>query len=57
MAGITDQKEITASYDGDTKRYHRYLIDNGQEIVGSLFIPKDFDQIPKEVIVRLQIKE
>jgi len=50
-------KTITATYDQDSKRYHRYIIDEGQGIVGNIYIPKDFKEIPKEVTIRLQVKE
>jgi len=49
--------EVTATYDQDSKRYHRYLIDEGQGIVGNLYIPKDTKQIPKELTIRLRVKK
>lgn len=48
--------EVKATYDRDSKSYHRYLIDEGQKIVGTLYIPKDNDDIPKEVVVKLRVK-
>ncbi len=50
------KKEITATFDQDSKRYHRYLIDEGQGVVGTIYIPKE-KEIPKEVIIRLKVKE
>jgi hypothetical protein len=53
---MTEKTEIVASYDQDSKRYHRYVIDEGQGIVGNIYIPKGKD-IPKEVNITLRIKE
>ncbi len=49
-------EEITATYDKDSKRFHRYLIDGGQGIVGNIYVPKD-SVIPKTVVVKLRVKE
>ena len=48
--------ELIASYDQDSKRFHRYIIDEGQGIVGNIYIPKD-EEIPKELTIRLRLKE
>jgi len=55
-AMTTEKTEIIASYDQDSKRYHRYVIDEGQGIVGNIYIPKDKD-IPKELKITLRVKE
>jgi len=47
---------VTARYDQDSKRYHRYLIEEGQGIVGNIYISKDSD-IPKEIVIKLRSKE
>ena len=49
-------KAITATYDRDSKRYHRYIIDEAQGIVGNLYVPKD-SEIPPKVIITLKVKE
>ena len=49
-------KTITATYDQDSKRYHRYIIDEGQGIVGNIYIPKN-SEIPKELTISLRVKE
>jgi len=46
----------TATYDRDSKRYHRYLIDDGQGITGTLYIPKNEEQIPEKIVIKLQEK-
>ena len=50
------KKEITATFDQDSKRYHRYTIDKGQGIVGNVYIPKESAEIPKQLIINLKVK-
>lgn len=47
MSGL----EITATFDDDTKRMHRFIIDDGQGIVGTIYIPKG-EAIPDEIVVK-----
>ncbi len=47
--------KLIATYDQDSKRYHRYTIDESQGIVGNLYIPKDAE-IPKELTITLRVK-
>ncbi|MGA2465522.1 MAG: hypothetical protein ABSH06_14345 [Thermodesulfobacteriota bacterium] len=49
------EKELTAIYDSDSKRFHRFLIDGGQEITGTIYIPKG-KEIPERVIIQLKTK-
>ena len=49
-------KKLIATYDQDSKRYHRYIIDEGQGIVGNIYIPKE-DDIPKQVVINLRVKD
>ncbi len=49
--------EIQATYERDSKRYHKYVIDSGQEAVGTLYISKDVEAVPKELVVKLKVKE
>ena len=53
---MTENTEITASYDQDSKRYHRYVIDEGQGIVGNIYVPKE-KEIPKELKITLRVKD
>jgi hypothetical protein len=53
---MTEKTEIVASYDQDSKRYHRYVIDEGQGIVGNIYIPKG-KEIPKELEITLRVKD
>jgi hypothetical protein len=53
---VEEKVEVTATYDRDSKRYHRYLIDEDQGITGTLYIPKEEREIPKEILIRLRVK-
>ena len=53
---MTDKKSLSATYDKDSKRFHRYVIDEGQEVVGNIYIPKD-SVVPKSVTIDLKLKE
>lgn len=50
--------QLTATYDKDSKKYHRYIIDHDEDsvIVGNIYIRKGQD-IPKEITIRLRVKE
>jgi hypothetical protein len=50
------ETQISATYDQDSKRYHRFLIDEGQEITGTIYIPKD-KEVPDRVTISLKIRE
>ena len=49
------KKEIMATFDDDTKRMHRFTIDEGQGVKGIVFVPKD-SEVPDVLIVRLSTK-
>ncbi len=48
-----EKKEIrcSISYDKDTRRHHRYLVESVEGIVGSIYIPRDMDPIPNRIIL------
>ncbi len=48
--------ELESTFDQDSKRFHRFVIDEGQGLVGNIYVPKDMD-IPKFVTVNLNIKD
>ena len=50
------ETQITAIYDSDSKRYHRFLISEGQGITGTIYIPKDME-VPDSVTIQLKTKE
>lgn len=35
-----EEKELKATFEQDSKRFHRYAIDPGQEITGAIYVPK-----------------
>lgn len=58
---MRDDKEgqickLVATFDDDSKRFHRFIIDAGQEITGSIYVPKDSQGIPEFVNIRLRTK-
>lgn len=49
------EKKITATYDQDSKRFHRFLIDAGQVVTGAIYLPKN-EPVPDTVTIRLKTK-
>jgi hypothetical protein len=47
------EKELIATYDSDSKRYHRFMIDEGQGITGTIYIPKD-KKVPDSITISLK---
>lgn len=47
--------EITATYDRDSRRYHRFLVDDGQKIKGAVYLPKS-EPVPDTVTILLKTK-
>lgn len=45
--------QITATFDKDSRRYHRFLVDEGQEVKGAIYIAKDAT-IPEKVTISLK---
>jgi hypothetical protein len=54
-----NDKPITATYEKDTFRFHRFLIDEGQAVKGTLYIPKDTEaeDMPKEILIKLKAND
>jgi hypothetical protein len=50
------EKELIAIYDRDSKRYHRFLIDGGKGITGTIYIPKDM-KVPDSVTIQLKTQK
>ena len=48
-------EKIVARYDDDSKRFHRFIIEEGQPVVGTIYLPKG-GQIPDEITVVLKTK-
>lgn len=51
---MKEKIEVKAVYDKDSKRFHRLLIEEGQEIVGTIYVPKK-GKVPDSVTVTLHI--
>lgn len=47
--------QITCTYDADTKRMHRYIVDAGQPVSGTLYVPKG-SKVPESVALKLRVK-
>lgn len=41
-----EKVELVATFDDDSKRFHRFIIDDGQAVKGSIYISKDSQAIP-----------
>lgn len=50
---MTEKKEITGKfrYEQDSKRYHRFQIKTKDGIVGTIYIPKDKESMPKRIVL------
>jgi hypothetical protein len=46
---------LTATYDKDSKRFHRFLVDVGQVMTGTLYVPKN-EPVPDTVTICLRTK-
>ena len=46
-------RELTATYDQESKEYRRVTIDEGQGVKGTLYFPKD-KPVPHIVTIRLK---
>jgi len=47
--------KLVAFYEQDSKRFHRYLIDNNEwGIVGHIYLPKGMEPVPKRLEVGLE---
>jgi hypothetical protein len=57
---MSKEKEIIGKfrYQQDSKRYHRFQIEiEGDKIVGSIYIPKKIETMPKKLILHYADKE
>lgn len=46
--------EVKAIFDGDTKRFHRFLIDE-QEVKGTIYFARDGEKVPDKLTIFLEI--
>ena len=52
------EKEIRGKfrYEQDSKRYHRFKIETEAGIVGTVYIPKDIEAMPKKLVLKYEGK-
>ena len=50
------QVKIQAVYDKDTFRCHRYFIKEAEGVKGTIYIDKDLEEVPKEIIIEMKVK-
>ena len=50
---MSGEKEVTGKfkYEQDSKRYHRFKIETDAGLVGTVYVPKDTDAMPKRLIL------
>jgi len=50
---MSEEKEVTGKfrYEQDSKRYHRFKIETDEGIVGTVYVPKDKESMPKKLIL------
>jgi hypothetical protein len=50
---MTEEKEVRGKfkYQQDSKRYHRFKIETDTGIVGTVYVPKDKESMPKKLIL------
>ena len=55
---MSEKKEVTGRFrfDQDSKRFHRFQIETDVGIVGTIYIPKDKESMPKKIILEYENK-
>jgi hypothetical protein len=50
---MSDEKEVIGvfRYEQDSKSYHRFKIETSAGIVGTVYVPKDKQSMPKKLIL------
>ena len=49
--------ELSARYDTDTKRTHRFLIESTEGVTGTIYVSKESRPLPRRVVIELKVKE
>ena len=54
-----NEQEVTGSfkYEKDSKRYHRFQIETDVGIVGTIYVPKSIERVPKKLILEYAEKK
>ncbi len=55
---MVEEKEVTGKfkYEQDSKRFHRFIIETDAGIVGTVYVPKDKESIPKKLVLEYAAK-
>jgi len=55
---MTEKKEVEGKfrYEQDSKRYHRFQIETEAGIVGTVYVPKDIESMPKKLVLEYESK-
>lgn len=50
---MSDETEVTGKfrYEQDSKRFHRFKIETDTGIVGTVYVPKDKESMPKKLVL------
>ena len=52
---MSEQVEARIKFDGDSKRFHRFkVIDSEGEIVGTVYLSKSMNPLPKRVVLEVK---
>jgi len=56
---MTDKKEVIGKFkfDQDSKRFHRFQVITDAGIVGTIYVPKDAESMPKKLILEYEGRE
>jgi len=55
---MSDEKEVTGKfkYEQDSKRYHRFKIETDTGIIGTVYVPKSEESMPKKLVLEYAAK-
>ena len=51
-----DQEKITATFSKDTRNFHRFDIEEGQDVAGIIYVSRDA-KVPDEITITLKTPE
>ena len=56
---MSEEKTINGKfrYEQDSKRYHRFQVETDAGIVGTVYVPKNKDGMPKKIILEYANKD
>ena len=56
---MSEEKEITGKFrfDQDSKRFHRFQVETDVGIVGTIYVPKDKESMPKKITLEYANKD